>query len=723
MTMEGGALSVQRGDLVAGRYRAGEPLGPAAWRAHDETGGGEVVLVAIAAAATADSGTDAQDDSSDIGDGGTTAAPNDVLDAGRWRDRRGVLPVTGIATGDAGAWLVTEPIAARTLSDAVSQWGALPAEQVLLIAAGATTALAADGPRISAAADHILLTDDGQVLLLPVETEADDLPALGAAVHLAAEGHTPAEAGSGPLRQPTLAALISTLLEQDADRATTLDRTFAELSRLGAPLDTPHGADTLSEAQAASAAAEAADEHDPHATHVSEAAVDTNDVTQPLASGGVPAQPMSATELLAETGENETESETESETETETKPGADPDKTQAFESTDVPTQPMSATGLLAETSENGAEEDDPESVRTVSTGSRKADTVPAAEDPGSQDSGPDNEATRQVAALNAESGPDTEATRQVPAIAADETPGNEATRQVPAISSAASADNEATQLVPAPSLSDSASDPTRPVPIVAAAGEIDSGTHEIPSPDDSATRALPIAAAAMAPIEPQPAQQSNPFVAPTQAAVPVPPTQAADVIPPQPQPAMQQHPAAPPTQAAAVVPPPGAPNPWLQQPQPQPQPPQGSWQQGVPGPQNAGVPGGPGAPGPWGPGPNQPPFPPNQPPYYPQQGPPPNKGNGSKTAAIIVGAVAAVAAVVSLVVLTTRSNGSGSDTLRHHRALLRRAVRDVAKLGARDQLPDRAGLQLQRLRARPTAPATPRAATAPTRAPPTPRRT
>jgi len=144
----------------------------------------------------------------------------------------------------------------------------------------------------------------------------------------------------------------------------------------------------------------------------------------------------------------------------------------------------------------------------------------------------------------------------------------------------------------------------------------------------------------------------------------VPPTQAADAVPPQP---AAQHSAAPPTQAAAAVPPPGAPNPWLQQPQPQPQPQQGSWQQNAPGPQNAGAPGAPGAPGPWGPNPNQPPgqppYPPNQPPYFPQQGPPPNKGNGGKTAAIIVGAVAAVAAVVSLVVLTTRSNGSGSDTL------------------------------------------------------------
>ncbi|WP_228556237.1 hypothetical protein, partial [Catenulispora pinisilvae] len=39
-------MSVQRGDLVAGRYRAEEPLGPA-WRARDESGGAEVVLVPV----------------------------------------------------------------------------------------------------------------------------------------------------------------------------------------------------------------------------------------------------------------------------------------------------------------------------------------------------------------------------------------------------------------------------------------------------------------------------------------------------------------------------------------------------------------------------------------------------------------------------------------------------------------------------------------------------
>ena len=579
MTMEGGALSVQRGDLVAGRYRAGEPLGPA-WRAHDESGGGEVVLVPVAG-----------------GDGGD-ADRDATLDTDRWRDRRGTLPVTGVATGDAGAWLVAEPVAARTLADAVAQWGALPAEQVLLIAAGATTALSAAGPRISAAADHILLTDDGQVLVLPMETAENDLATLGTALHLAAEGRSPAEASTGTPRQPTLTALISGLL-QDGDRAATLDRTFAELSRLGAPLDAPHGPDTLSEAQAASAAA----------------AEDTNDVTQPLESTDVPTQTMSAAELLDDPDATHV-----SET-------ADTnDATQPLESGDVPTQPMSSADLLAETGDDGQADADADSEVTRQVPAIAADTgdtvTTQLEVPGNDADGQQTLVTAAAAADEARTGETVTTQLEVPA---DDLP----THQVPLVA----AGGEATQQVPA---STADTDPTRPVPVVAAADAIDTSTQEIPSPDDSATRSLPIpAAAAAAPMEPQPAPQSNPFVAPTQAAAAVPPTQAATAVPPQPQP---QHPAAPPTQAAAAVPP----NPWLQPPQPQPR--QGPW---GPGPQAAP------APGPWGPGPNQPP-------YFPQQGPPPPKGNGGKTAAIIIGAVAAVAAVVSLVVVATRGSGKGS---------------------------------------------------------------
>jgi hypothetical protein len=576
MTREGGALSVQRGDLVAGRYRTGEPLGPA-WRAHDETGGGtEVLLVPV----TTPGEAGAEDD-----------AP-DPLDTDRWRNRHGTPPVTATATGDAGAWLVTEPVAARTLTDAVAQWGALPAEQVLLIAAGATTALSASGPRISATADHILLTDDGRVLLLPIEmteneTAQNDLHTLGASLFLAAEGHPASEASTGTPRQPQLTALISGLTQQASDRASTLDRTFAELSRLGAPLETVHGTDTLHEAQSASAAADDDDdaEDDADATHVSEVespGEDTNDVTQPIESSEVPTQSMSAAELLAETGENEVEAE--------------------------------------------AESDDNETTQL---------DVPAAD----TDADADDKATRQVpviAAADEIPAPDAETASLESPAADDEKP----TRQVPLVAAAAAAD----AIAP-----DADSTATRQVPTLDLESVADS-TAEIPSPDDSATRSLPIPAAASA--EPAP----NPFVAPTQAADAVPPTQAADAVPPPI--------ATPPTQAAAPVPPPGMPNPWLQPPQPQPQPPQfqpqpqpqqGPWQQGAPGPQPA--------PGPWGPGPGQPPYPPGQQPYFPQQGPPPGKGNGGKTAAIIVGAVAAVAAIVSLVVLTTRSNNGSSDSV------------------------------------------------------------
>ncbi|MEY9889569.1 hypothetical protein ABIA31_003220 [Catenulispora sp. MAP5-51] len=666
MTREGGALSVQRGDLVAGRYRTGEPLGPA-WRAHDETGGTEVVLIPIAAPAR--DGDSAGDD-----EGATSALDTaDALNTDRWRDRRGVLPVTGTATGDAGAWLVTEPIAARTLTEAVSQWGALPAEQVLLIAAGAITALSATGPRIAATADHILLTDDGQVLLLPIETTENDLATLATSLHLAAEGHPdrPAE----PPHQPTLAPLISTLRDQEADRDTTLDRTFAELSRLGAPLDAAHGADTLHEAKTASAeAAEAADsadsaEDDPEATHVSEGA-DTNDATQA----------MSPSELLDDDEDNDAED------------GADPDATHVTEGADTndATQAMSPSELLdddeeadgedADDEDDSAERDEvaqeasaPDSV-SKSDASDEPEDAEATQQISAPDSDGSEDSTRQVplvAAADADG--DAEVTQQVPAPDSDSDSSEDPTRQVPLVAAADTADADATQIVPSPvTAPDADSTITRPVPIVETAAASDaipeSPTQEISSPDDSATRALPIPAAALSEPVPSPAPapaQNNPFVAPTQ---------AADIVPPQPQPF-----ATPPTQAADAVPPGGAPNPWLQppqpqplgQPQPQPQPfgqpqpqpqPQGAWQQSGPGPQPQQGAWGPG-PGP-GPGPGQPPYPPNQPPYFPQQGPPPGKGNGGKTAAIIVGAVAAVAAVVSLVVLTTRSNGSGSsDTL------------------------------------------------------------
>ena len=586
MTREGGALSVQRGDLVAGRYRTGEPLGPA-WRAHDETGGGtEVLLVPVAPPGEAGADDDAPD----------------PLDTDRWRDRHGTPPVTGTVAGDAGAWLVTEPVAARTLSDAVAQWGALPAEQVLLIAAGATTALSANGPRISAAPDHILLTDDGQVLLLPIETTENDLPTLGASLFLAAEGRPASEAGTGTPRQPQLTALISGLTQPDGDRASTLDSTFAELSRLGAPLETVHSADTLHEAQAASAAAadaavdDAVDDDDADATHVSEVeslGEDTNDATQPIESSEVPTQTMSAAELLAETGESEVEAETEPE-----------------------------DNAAAEADAPAATEADDQATRQVPV-IAAVDEVPASE--------------AETASLETPSDTDETVTRQVPLVAA------------------AAADALATDAL----ATDTDSTATRQVPTLDLESAADAiptdSTEEIPSPDDSATRSLAIPAAASA--EPAP----NPFVAPTQ---------VADAVPPIAQ-AMGQQPVppVPPTQAAAAVPPPGAPNPWLQPPQPQPQPhpqggpaphfqpqpQQGPWPQGAPGPQPA--------PGPWGPGPGQPPYPPGPQPYFPQQGPPPGKGNGGKTAAIIVAAVVAVAAVVSLVVVATRGNSGSSDTI------------------------------------------------------------
>jgi hypothetical protein len=406
-------------------------------------------------------------------------------------------------------------------------------------------------------------------------------------------------------------------MRKDPDRPSALDRTLAELSRLGAPLEATHGADTLHEAQAASA--EAADDGDAEpAVAAADEVGDDNDATRQVSA-----------------------------TEPATQDVADASEPAADEVGDA-TQAVSMQELLAETGESEAATDDDESARTVSIAQ---ETPIPADEPDA-----DSEATRQVPSLaetasdavpelaetvsDAVPEPDSEPTRQV-AAPADAVPvadsDSESTQQVPGIATnkpVADADSEPTQLVPGVAADDSHTATTRPVAIadvvaVAAADAIPTGsTHEIPSPDAASTQSLPQAPA-------------NPFVPPTQAAQAVPAPQ----------------PYVPPTQAAAAVPPgPGGPNPWLQQPQPQ-----NSWQQGPP-PQQP-------MPGAWGPGlgqpgqPGQPPFhpgQPGQPPYYPMQGPPPKKGNGGKTAVVIVGAVAAVAAIASLVVLATRTNGRGS---------------------------------------------------------------
>ncbi|GAA1953353.1 hypothetical protein [Catenulispora subtropica] len=714
-----GTVSVQRGDLVAGRYRLGDPLGPA-WRAHDEHDDVEVILV---------------------------PTQDDTPDATPWRDRRAVLPTTATATGDHGAWLISAPVAARTLSEAVAQWGALPAEQVLTIAAGAVTALSTVGPHPSMTPDHILLTDDGNVLLLPVPTPDNALFDLGAALFLAAEGRSPFDPPTGDPRQPTLAGLIRGLMQKDPDHAAALDRTYAELSRLGAPLEAEHGTDTLMEAQSASA--EAA-EDGTGGEEITDAGDEPTHVTQ---SFDLPTQPMTAAELLAETGEGEVMAEVVAEEVAgdETEAGGDE------ASGDIPAQPMSTADLLAET--------DDELTRPVPT----IEAEPEAETATADDEPPADLPTQPMSAADLLAETDDELTRPVPIIeaeaeaepeteatTADDEPeaellgeiDEEPTRPVPTIirpGASKAEDHRATQVV---AMSDALSDAipdheiTRPVPVIepdppvieapteplaadhlaadhlADTNESNTSDHEITrpvpaagpgreeitrpvptiapgSPDALSTQALPLAAAM--PPEPPPTKPEQIPVAtaavapPTMAADVVPPTQAADAVPPQqPQNQFQQQPqppnqflqqpqgqfqpqpqfgsqpqqsasqppqsSAPPTQAAAAF---SAPPPGAAnpwlQPPQQPQSPQ------LPpnpwqNPQPGGMPPGPGGPGsPSGPWGNQP----GQP-FYPMPAPPP-KNNTGKTVGIIVGAVAAVALVVIVVVLATKGGKSSKD--------------------------------------------------------------
>ncbi|MBS2540291.1 hypothetical protein KGQ20_46915, partial [Catenulispora sp. NF23] len=147
---------------------------------------------------------------------------------------------------------------------------------------------------------------------------------------------------------------IKGLTQKDPDRPTSLDRAFAELSRLGAPLEAEHGADTLHEAQAASAEAEAADE--------TEATDEAG--TEPAA----PTQAISTAESPAESGENESPADD------------DPDATHVSEADDDP----DATHV-PEAEDEAADEAADSDTRTMSV-LRKRDAIP---EPAQQISAPD----------------------------------------------------------------------------------------------------------------------------------------------------------------------------------------------------------------------------------------------------------------------------------------------------------------------------------------------
>ncbi|MFD0637687.1 hypothetical protein ACFQ9X_45125 [Catenulispora yoronensis] len=456
------------------------------------------------------------------------------------------------------------------------------------------------------------------------------------------------------------------MMQHDPDRAAALDRAHAELSRLGAPLEAEHGADTMLEAQTASAAAAGGGAGGVSAVDGADVPDEPDELDEP----DEPTQAVSTAELLAETGESEALAEA------------------AEDDGDEPTQAVSTADLLAETSAEelieavpplgDADEDEPTTVVP-------ALAADAGSDSGSDSDSVDDEPTQAVPSVAAGSvesqtqpmsaaellaktstdAVDDEPTQAVPSSAASAaitaTPDDEPTRAVPSVAaSSATPDDEPTQAVASAGSAAPDNELTRPVPILAADVPGEELTRPVPrvgagSPDESSTEALTLAT-------PEPAQtKPEGIAAPTLAVAP--PTQAAQIVPPAgfqqqypqqpqpqpfaqqpyPQPQPQQHSAAPPTQAAAAYspppPPPGAPNPWLQQPQQ----PQNPWQN------QGGAP----PPGAGGWGPNQPPGGP----FYPMQTPPPKKNNG-KTIGIVVGAVAAVAAVVLVVVLASKGNGS-----------------------------------------------------------------
>ncbi|MER7910022.1 protein kinase [Streptomyces sp. NPDC096068] len=222
--------------VIAGRYRLLDVLAEGAtgtvWRALDETDGHEVALK--------DSRVPP----------GLPADEAPLLHARRERAARAaarvshpsVARVLGVVTEDGRPWVVTELVRGLTLAETLEAGGPLPAREAAHVGAevlaGLRAAREAGVPHPGVRAEHVLLGNDGRVVVTGFGGAPEDdagpaaeLRSLGALLETAADDR------SGPL-----GAVIDALLAEGPEEAVTADRAERELRRVaGGGARTPAG--------------------------------------------------------------------------------------------------------------------------------------------------------------------------------------------------------------------------------------------------------------------------------------------------------------------------------------------------------------------------------------------------------------------------------------------------------------------------------------------------